>query len=185
VPRAKPPLPPDVPEAPERQLTATERLAALDALRRQHGGLPLPMPDAMHGAGHLLPHEGGDGMHVPNPAMREAVRYFEALSEIGTPGDMELAWSLWRTAHGIANPKGAFESRFDALKDVAGKRHAALLGQAEAEALPFRVHQEAKRHLRDARERLEAERRQHLAPLEAEVARAEAALAAAEKALPR
>jgi hypothetical protein len=87
----------------------------------------------------------------------------------------------------MVNPKagGRTAALLERLQAEAGRRHDGLLAQAVEEARPRRVYEAAKRHLRDVRERLEAERRRYLAPLEREVARAEAALAAAEKELPR
>jgi hypothetical protein len=126
---------PEPEKAASEPVSALQRLSDLEALRQQHGGLPLPMPDSIHGAASSLPHEalGGDGMHVPNRAMKEADAFFAKLAEIGTPQDLDLARAMWRTAEGIANPKPAFEARFNALKDTAGRRFKILWEQAEAE----------------------------------------------------
>jgi hypothetical protein len=159
----KPGRPPrGAPPAPPRPPTATQRLAELEAMRQANGGLIVSMPDAMHGASIMLPNEslGGDGLHVSNRAMKEAEKYFAALSEIGTPADMDLAWTMWKTALGIANPKGPFEARFNALKDAAGRRHEVLWQASQREAERHRHHIEHRDRAADLRRQLVAAERE-------------------------
>jgi hypothetical protein len=188
VPRAKPPLPPDVPEAPpaKPEPTATAELARRAAAAREL--LAAPPADAAAAAlrpGPML----ADSELVANGALQNFERWLGALAEAGaTPADLQLAWDLW-TPHavGLVNPKtgGRTAALLERLQAEAGRQHDRLLAQAVEEARPRRVYEAAKRHLWGVRERLEIERRRYLAPLEAEVARAEAALAEAEKGLPR
>jgi hypothetical protein len=187
VPRSKPPLPPDVPEAPPaKPVSAAAELERRAAAVREL----LAAPPADAAAAALRPGSTlGDTELVPNAALQNFERWLGALVEAGAaPADLRLGWDLW-TPHavGLTNPKahGRTAALLERLQAEAGRRHTALLAQAGEEARPRRVYEAAKRHLRDVRERLEAERRRYLAPLEAEVARAEAALAEAEKGLPR
>jgi hypothetical protein len=92
-----------------REVTATERLAALNERRSA-------------GNGYLIA--------PPEPLTAESFRgWLRSVSEVGSPGDVEIAWH--RCENAIL--KGHLNNEYDALRCAAGARYHALERQAERE----------------------------------------------------
>ena len=162
---------------------SAQQLARLQATRDANGGFIVEKPAGIDGAKLIIPTES-QGIPAPDEAARRAMQWFRDIAAAGgSMSDLELAWHVWRPVEGEANPKLPLAATFEALANVASRRHADLNRRAEMEALPAKVVQECRRNLALAEQRLEAERRRYLAPLEAEVARAKALLASAEATL--
>lgn len=97
------------PAAEKREPTATERIAALNE-RRSAGNGYLVAP--------------------PEPLTAESFRgWLHAVAEVGSPGDVEIAWHRCQNAH----VKAKLNHVYEALKGTAGIRYSTLMQQAICE----------------------------------------------------
>lgn len=97
------------PREQEREPTATERLAALN-YRRSAGNGYLVAP--------------------PEPLTAESFRgWLHAVAEVGSPGDVEIAWHRCQSAP----IKAQLNHVYEALKNTAGIRYSTLMQQAMRE----------------------------------------------------
>jgi hypothetical protein len=108
------------PEEPQRAPTATEQLEALVRLRAANDGCVVQRPA---------------------PLTPEAFRkWLHATSEVGAPGDVEVAWHYY----GNAAVKAQLENEYVALKNQAGRRHRTVVDAAERERLEAQTASEAR-----------------------------------------
>jgi hypothetical protein len=133
-PRTGPPAPPAEPaETPTRRKTARAEIAEL---AEQCAAIAAPPEHVLAGAQITFLRstiDDGNGGQ-PNAALKEVLCWFEAISEVGTPEDLRLAWESWRpNAVGLANPKLWALARFDALLHKAGARSIEINRRAEIE----------------------------------------------------
>lgn len=141
-PKRGPGRPPKV-ETEKREPTATEQIAALDAKRFLNRGYLVDPPAEM--------------------SLAAAHRWLMEVAEVGTAGDVEIAWT-----HGIQNVylKEKLRNEYDRLRDVAGQRYGKLLERAAEE-------QRQEQNASQERARV-ASRRREIAGLKARLAQLEA-----------
>lgn len=169
------PLGADVPAKRQRPPTpATDRLRALQAQRDANDGwlIPPPMPAHEMAEARLIPTTTPTGTKVAEvDATTKAIRaWIQAIVDAdGTRADLSKAWTFWQPQAG-AHAKYHLKDWFDGLMLPADRREFELRSQARDEERPWRAKANARRGVKQARQRLEEARK--------ELAKAEAALEA-------
>lgn len=123
-----------------KPLTATERLADLQAQREANGGWLVKPPPGIDGARMVL--QEGETLGQPNAAWMVLVAWFEEIVAAGgSPADLDRAWSHWNPPiwPGGTHPRAVARDAFDAIKQRAGKQSYELHAQAERERLEERA----------------------------------------------
>jgi hypothetical protein len=136
-------------------MPATAKLAALDAARREHGGVPVPPPLPLHELALAKTYTDEQSQsQLPNAELKAAKAWFRSIVDAGGhPDDLGLAWILWEPQTQASLNKYWLEAEFLQMKNEAGKAWAALHTEAEREREPERKLQALRAELKPAEDK--------------------------------